>query len=145
MTRSPSPRFHRGYRRAGCFLVCAALLFASGGIWLIRKGPTPEQIERQFRSALPIGTTRAAAESWLKDHGIKYDAEDNNAGVPGAWRLAAPEKAGGAARQVSSTVVARVEPAFVDLFWHGAVSVYLYFDTDGKLINYGFVPTEPGP
>jgi hypothetical protein len=109
------------------------------------KGPTPAQVERKFRAALPIGTSRAAAESWLKDRGIRFDAAENQAGAAGGWTVPTTEPAGVAGRQVGSTVVARVEPAFVDLFCDGTVDVYLYFDRDGNLIGCGFIPTERGP
>jgi hypothetical protein len=145
MIRSSSKKLHAGYRRAGCFFVVAAALFAGGGVWLSCKGPTPQQVERQFRAALPIGTSRTAAESWLKDRGIRFDVVENNADAAGGWRMPAPEQKGATGRQVSSTVVAKVEPVFVDLFWHGAVSAYLYFDMEGKLIGCGFVPTETAP
>jgi hypothetical protein len=89
---------------------------------------------------LPIGTSRAAAESWLRGRGIRFDAAENKQDAPGGWKV--PAEAGAAARQIGSTVVARVEPTFVDLFGDGAMDVWLYFDADGKLTGYGFILTE---
>jgi hypothetical protein len=92
---------------------------------------------------LPIGTSRAAAESKLRGRGIRFDVTENQPDAPGGWKV--PAETGAAARQIGSTVVARVEPTYVDLFSDGAMDVWLYFDADGKLIGYGFIPNERSP
>jgi hypothetical protein len=117
------------------------MLLACGGAWVACKGPTPAQVEREFRAALPIGTSRAAAESWLKHRGMRFVAVEYMGDAGGGGRVPVSELAGVAGRQVGSTVVAYIEPAFVDLFWEGTVSVFLYFDPDGKLIGCGIWPT----
>jgi hypothetical protein len=92
-----------------------------------------------------MGSSRAAAESWLKDRGIRFDVTENQADAAGGWKVPKSEQPGAAARQIGSSIVARVEPAFIDLFGDGAVDVHLYFDADGKLISCGFIPNERSP
>jgi hypothetical protein len=96
-------------------------------------------VEQRVRAGLPLGTTRADTDAWLREQGLPFvSVKGATEDQIGPERVA--ERAGMAGRQVGSTIRATVYPAFVSVVWSGDVSVYLFFDPDGKLIGYDFVP-----
>jgi hypothetical protein len=103
------------------------------------KGPTLWQVERRVRGALPAGTTHEQAEAWLRAERIPFVTVPG-ATLDGIGQQSVLARAGMAGRVVGRTIRATVEPAFVDLVFHGEVNVYLFFDPGGSLTGYYFVP-----
>jgi hypothetical protein len=126
--------------RFGCGAFAFLLLvLAACLLWFARlKGPTPEQVERRVRSEVPLGSTRAEVESWLRDKRIQYIAVEGPS-EDRSGKQSVVDLAGLSACQISATLRAIVEQnARIDLLWSGEVEVYFFFDGQGLLLGYAF-------
>jgi hypothetical protein len=117
----------------------AAVLTTAGVSCVRSKGPTPEQVERQIRTDMPLSTPVGTVQDYLRGRGLQYfvlDVGDVDQEILGLAGLANRED-----REIGVTVLrATVEPAFVDPIWSGDVNVYFFFDPKGRLIGCAFLP-----
>src|SRR5262245_35354274 len=112
--------------------------------WFRAKGPTPSQLDRRVRAALPLGTTEEQARAWLQAEGITFLSEDGGArDMIGSRSVSL--RAGLTDGAIARTIRAIIEPAFVDLLFDGELHAYLFFDPKGQLIGYDFVPFAHAP
>lgn len=126
-------------------LAVTVLAPASGVYWAIfLRGWTVGTVERLVRAEVPLGSTRQAVEAWLDRHNFshEYYADVTLDRVDGQTP---PRQAGLSERDLGGLVRGIVSDANVDPVYEGWISIYFFFDHEGKLAGYLVHPFVPEP
>jgi hypothetical protein len=130
-------------------LTFALLALVGGGGWLwwsSQRGWTVAKLERLIQAELPQGCDRAAAEAWFDRHGIRYGwFEDTTGDMRGHQTM--PQLAGLQSNELSGMMRGDIAgpEANVSLIVPGRISVYFFFDKQGRRVGHLVDPFEYWP
>jgi hypothetical protein len=112
------------------------LLICSGWWWwATHHGWTVAKVERLIEAEVPRRCSRATAAAWFRRHKIDYTRFE---GFPGDMRghQTMAELAGLRSDEIGETLRGEIDEANLDLICHGTISVYFFFDKQGRLAGH---------
>jgi hypothetical protein len=129
--------------RIGCLVLFLLALISCGGWlwWSSQRGWTVAKLERLIQAEVPQGCDRTTVEAWFNHHGICYDwFEDTTGDMRG--RSTMPQLVGLRSENLSGMLRGVIEgpEANVDLIAPGKISVYFFFDKQGRRVGHLVAP-----
>jgi hypothetical protein len=107
-------------------------------VWWDQRGWTVARLERRIKSEVPPGCGRAEVETWLHRQGIRHSYwQDTTGDRRGEHTM--PMLAGLDSKDLSGMVrgeIAHSEGANVNWIFPGDISMYFFFDKQGRLVGH---------
>jgi len=124
---------------AGCLILLLVTLVSCGGWlwWCSQRGWTVAKLERLIEAEVPPDCGRKTVEAWFDQHGIRYTwFEDTTGAMRGHQTM--PQLAGLRSEDLSGMLCGEISgpEANVDLIFPGRISVYFFFDKQGRRVGH---------
>jgi hypothetical protein len=104
--------------------------------WASQRGWTVANVEQLIQAELSPECDRATAEAWFTRHGVQFTwHEDTTGDVRG--RQTIPELVGLKNEELSGMLRGRIDPpeANLSLMFPGRISIYFFFDKNGRQVG----------
>jgi hypothetical protein len=108
-------------------------------VWWDQRGWTVARLERRIKAEVPPGCGRAEVEAWLDRQGIRRSYWEDTTGTRYQDGTTMPILAGLDPKDLSGMVrgdIAPSEGANVNWLFPGRISIYFFFDKQGRRVGH---------